>query len=273
MKITTNLRKMRTTLDGTAQYTLPIVDILDYTGTYFMNPLVGERIELQFENEIHCVETGKKIKKTFGEGMSYEAFMTSPSASPSIVRPELSRIHEGIALRDAAWEEEHHNKPHFVYLSRTSDIKVGVTRTGNVPSRWIDQGASEAIILAETPYRQLAGLIEVALKDHFSDKTNWQSMLCNLQDETINLENEKWHIHEILPSDLSSYWSEDDSIHSFNYPVEIYPTKVTSLTFDKTPEINGMLNGIKGQYLLFEGGQVLNIRRHTSYQIEFDEIS
>jgi len=142
-----------------------------------------------------------------------------------------------------------------------------------VPTRWIDQGANKAIILAEVPNRYLAGKIEVALKDHFSDKTNWQSMLCNLQDETINLENEKWHIHEILPSDLSSYWSEDDSIHSFNYPVEIYPTKVTSLTFDKTPEINGMLKGIKGQYLLFEGGQVLNIRRHTSYQIEFDEIS
>ena len=175
--------------------------------------------------------------------------------------------------RDIEYELKYHNQPHIVYLAATDIVKVGVTKISQVPTRWIDQGANKAIILAEVPNRYLAGKIEVALKDHFSDKTNWQSMLCNLQDETINLENEKWLIHEILPSDLSCYWSEDDSIHTFNYPVEIYPTKVASLTFDKTPEINGMLKGIKGQYLLFEDGQVLNIRRHTSYQIEFDEIS
>jgi hypothetical protein len=267
MKITTNLRKMRTTLDGTAQYTLPIVDILDYTGTYFMNPLVGERIELQFENEIHCVETGKKIKKTFGEGMSYEAFMTSPSASPSIVRPELSRIHEGIALRDAAWEEEHHNKPHFVYLSRTSDIKVGVTRTGNVPSRWIDQGASEAIILAETPYRQLAGLIEVALKDHMADKTNWQAMLKNLSNDNTPLDVKKNQVLDFLPEEYHDFVFDSDEVTKINYPVLNYPLKVKSLKLDTTPQYQGKLMGIKGQYLIFEDGTVFNVRSHAGYKM------
>ena len=162
-------------------------DVLDPGDEIDMNSLIGKQVRITFENTIHCVVTGKKIKKTFGEGMSYPAWISSPSSVESIIRPELSRIHEGIALRDAEWEEEHHNKPHFVYISRTAGIKVGVTRSTNVPYRWIDQGAVEAILLAETPYRQLAGLIEVSLKEHMSDKTNWRAMLKNEMLNDIDL--------------------------------------------------------------------------------------
>jgi hypothetical protein len=31
------------------------------------------------------------------------------------------------------------------------------SRETQIPTRWIDQGANQALILAETPYRQLAG--------------------------------------------------------------------------------------------------------------------
>lgn len=267
MKITTHLRKMRTSLDGQAHYILPVVDILEYTGTFYMNPLVGESIRIQFEHEIHCIETGKKIKKTMGEGLSYEAFMNSPMASPSIVRPELSRIHEGIALRDAVWEEEHHNKPHYVYLSRTSDIKVGVTRTLNVPSRWIDQGATEAIILAETPYRQLAGLIEVSLKEHMADKTNWQLMLKNTCLDSTDLAEKKNQVLDFLPEEYHDFVFDDDTITTISYPVLSYPEKIKSLKLDTSPTIEGKLAGIKGQYLLFDDGRVLNIRSHSGYKV------
>lgn len=270
MNITTNLRKMKTSLDGQAQYLLPIVDILDYTGTYFMNPLVGEHISIKYDGEIHCIETGKKIKKAFGEGLSYEAFMNSPLASPSIVRPELSRIHEGIALRDAAWEEEHHNKPHYVYLSRTSGIKVGVTRNTNIPSRWIDQGATEAIILAETPYRQLAGLIEVALKDHMADKTNWQAMLKNISNDDTDLADKKNEVLDYLPEAYHDFVFDDDTITKIEYPVLSYPDKVKSLKLDTTPYISGKLKGIKGQYLIFEDNTVLNIRAHAGYRVQLE---
>ena len=237
-----------------------------------VNSFIGKQISLKWNGRIDCSKCLKQTDKSFGQGFCYSCFISAPEASPCILHPELCEAHLGKG-RDIEYELKYHNQSHIVYLAATDIVKVGVTKISQVPTRWIDQGANKAIILAEVPNRYLAGKIEVALKDHFSDKTNWQSMLCNLQDETINLENEKWRIHEMLPSDLTCYWSEDDSIHTFNYPVEIYPTKVATLTFDKTPEINGMLKGIKGQYLLFEDGQVLNIRRHTSYQIEFDEIS
>lgn len=237
-----------------------------------VNTFIGKRISLKWNGRIDCSKCLKQTDKSYGQGFCYSCFISAPEASPCILHPELCEAHLGKG-RDIEYELKYHNQTHIVYLAATDIVKVGVTKISQVPTRWIDQGANKAIILAEVPNRYLAGKIEVALKDHFSDKTNWQSMLCNLQDETIDLENEKWRIHEILPSDLTCYWSEDDSIHTFNYPVEIYPTKVATLTFDKTPEINGILKGIKGQYLLFEDGQVLNIRRHTSYQIEFNEIS
>ncbi len=268
-KMTTHLRKMRTTLDGVAQYLLPIYDVLESTGTYFMNPLVGEEVVLRFENEINCVATGKRIKKTFGEGLSYEAWLTSPMAVESIVRPELSRIHEGIALRDAAWEEEHHNKPHFVYLSKTSDVKVGVTRATNLPSRWIDQGATEGIIIAETPYRQLAGLIEVALKAHFKDKTAWQAMLKNLS-EDVSMTKKKDEALSYLPEEYEPFFFDDDTVTEIKYPVVKYPEKVKSLKLDNVPEFKGKLTGIKGQYLLFEDGHVFNVRSHAGYKVSFE---
>ena len=93
--ITTNLRRMHTALvDGAAHYVLPLYDVLTPTGTCPMHPLVGGTVALRFAHAIHCIESGKPITKTFGEGLSYAAWRTSPAAVESIVRPELSRIHE-----------------------------------------------------------------------------------------------------------------------------------------------------------------------------------
>ena len=57
-----------------------------------------------------------------------------------------------------------------------------------------------------------------------------------------------------------------DDVVNIDYPVLKYPTKVVSLSFDKNPVIAGVLNGIKGQYLLLEGG-VLNMRKFSSYHL------
>lgn len=260
---------MRTTLDGVAQYVLPTYDVLENTGTFYMNPLVGQELIITFENEIHCVATGKKIKKTFGEGLCYEAWLSSPMAVESIIRPELSRIHEGIALRDEAWEREHHLQPHYVYLSKTSDVKVGVTRATNLPSRWIDQGATEGIIIAETPYRQLAGIMEVALKEHFADKTAWQAMLKNIA-APVNMRHKKDEALSYLPQDYEAFFFDDDTITTIEYPVLKYPEKVKSLKMDTVPEFKGKLAGIKGQYLLFDDGHVFNVRSHAGYKVSIE---
>jgi len=170
--------------------------------------------------------------------------------------------------RDTEWEEKHHNQPHVVYLAATDVVKVGVTRSSQIPTRWIDQGASSVIIFAETPNRFEAGKLEVELKAFYTDKTNYRKMLQNEIDKNIDLIEEKWQTVEQLPSDLQTFISENDVITELTYPVITYPKSVQVLNLDKTPLIKGRLNGIKGQYLLFENDLAINIRRHTGYDIQ-----
>ncbi len=264
-----NLRKMKASLDGKdVQYELMLYNNLEKGDSIKLNELIGQPIYIEFQHQINCVVTGEKIKKAYGEGMSYDAFMNSPMAVESIIRPELSRIHEGIALRDEEWERAHHLQPHFVYLSKTSGVKVGVTRTTQIPTRWIDQGAVEAMIIAETPYRQAAGLIEVALKDYISDKTSWQKMLKNEMND-LTLEEAKEYLLEYVPENLTQFIKYRESIQYLNFPVLYYPQKVKSLKLDSTPIIDKKLIGIKGQYLLFEDGSVINVRSHSGYLVKF----
>ncbi|HEY0261864.1 MAG TPA: DUF2797 domain-containing protein [Chitinophagales bacterium] len=233
-----------------------------------VNELLNKSISLRFTGNIYCEVCGKKTKKSFGEGLCYNCFITSAEAGEWIMKPELSKAHLGIADRDLEYEKSVQLQPHFVYLALVNETKVGVTRETQIPTRWIDQGANSAIILAETPYRQLAGLIEVELKKYLSDKTNWQKMLKNEFNHSVNLIEEKARIKPLLSEDLQQYISSENEVVSIEYPVLEYPAKVTSLSFDKTPTIENKLVGIRGQYFIFEGGQVLNIRRHSGYEIE-----
>ena len=221
-----NLRKMQTRLDDVAHYTLALGDTqID------MNAKIGKAIKLSFDGTINCIACEKVTKKSFGGGFCYPCFRNAPESSECIIRPELCRAHEGEA-RDMAWAEKHCLVEQIVYLARSSAVKVGITRASQMPTRWIDQGATDAIVFARVPNRYTAGLVEVAMKEHLTDRTNWQRMLKN--------------------------------------EVNQYPEKVKSVGFDKFPEIEGCLAGIKGQYLIFDDNRVLNIRKHNGYRIGMD---
>ena len=264
-----NVRKMNSlvTPDGEVNYSFSGANEIEPLHEIAVNPWIGERVHLHYEGVIHCVVSGKRIKKTYGEGMSYDAFLKSPLACPSIIRPELSRIHEGIALRDEAWERANHLQPHVVYISQTSHLKVGVTRASNVPSRWVDQGACGAIVVANAPYRQLAGEMEVALKDSFSDRTHWRNMLTSATLDEEALIEAKEEALDALGLPYESFFEDSDAVTSLHYPVKAYPTKVTSVKLDKHPDFEGRLVGVKGQYWMFEDGRVWNVRAHAGYRI------
>jgi len=183
---------MLSQLNSEVKYTLPLYETTLPSLNIELNQLIGRTIKISFSGIINCVVTGKKIRKAYGEGMSYDAFKFSPLAVESIIRPELSKIHLGVALRDYDWEMQHHMKPHIVYLSKTAGNKVGVTKESQIPTRWIDQGAIQALIIARVPYRQAAGAIEISLKKHISDKTNWRKMLQNEinQDSLLSIRDE-----------------------------------------------------------------------------------
>lgn len=262
MNVTGHFRKMRTEYGQPVQYLLPLDE-----ETVDMNDLIGHHLKLRFTGDIHCKVCGRKTKKSFGQGFCYPDFINHPANSECIIRPELCEGHLGKG-RDPEWEKEHHVQPHVVYLALSSGVKVGVTRQDQVPTRWIDQGAWKAIRLAEVPYRRLAGEIEVALKEHLTDKTPWQRMLKHELATGVDLQQYKEEMRGKLPEAFQEYYSDNHDIIEIEYPALGFPEKVKSLSFDKQPEIEGKLMGIKGQYLLFEEGRVLNVRKHTSYLVE-----
>ena len=255
--------KMRVSLGETIDYFLRLDD-----KEVPMNQFIGRKIQLRFLGNIHCVVCGRVTKKSFAQGFCYPCMQTAPENSECIIRPELCRGHLGEG-RDVEWEQTHHVCEHVVYLAISSGFKVGVTRGDQVPTRWIDQGASQARVIARTPHRCAAGEMEVALKHAFSDRTSWQKMLKN---EVLDDPDWDWafdRVDEVLPLRYAGYVTEDEDVVELNYPVQRYPEKVKSLSFDKEASIEGTLLGIKGQYLLLDENRVLNIRKHNGYCLEF----
>lgn len=259
-----HLLKMRVTLEQPVNYEVRLDDALVPLTAH-----VGKEIQLKFNGKIACVSCQRSIKKTFGDGLCFPCFKTSPLASECIIRPELCRAHLGEG-RDPAWEKENHLQPHVVYLAVSSSLKVGVTRIDQIPTRWIDQGAIRALVIARTANRYEAGLIEVALKNHFNDRTDWRKMLRSQDVDAPDLEKTRAKCEDLMPKKLRSHFSTEDEVVQIEYPVSTYPEKIKSLKLDKLSEIGGTLLGIKGQYLMFEEGRVLNIRKHSGYHVELD---
>ncbi len=257
------LTKMQT------EFARPIQYYLVFENSFLnVNQLLGKELEISFQG-YQCLECGKK-KKIFRQGFCYDCFMGSASAGDWIMKPELSTAHLDIEDRDLEYEKKVQLQPHIVYLALSSEVKVGVTRKTQVPTRWIDQGAEQAIPIVEVPNRYLAGITEVALKDHFVDKTHWQKMLKNEVFKT-DLYEERLKVKKWLPKEVEEYFdTTKEELFELFYPVDQYPSKVASLNLDKSPVYSGKLSGIKGQYLIFEDGTVFNIRTFEGYVVKIE---
>ena len=257
------LKKMQTEFENPIQYYLIFQDSF-----LNVNQLLNKNIEINFVG-YQCLNCGKQ-KKIFRQGFCYDCFFSSPAVGDWIMKPELSTAHLGIQDRDLAYEEKVQLQPHIVYLALSSEVKVGVTRNTQVPTRWIDQGAEKAIAIVEVPNRYLAGITEVALKNHFADKTNWRKMLTN-DIVHIDLIEERSKLKQLIPAEVREYFHlEKNDLYEMNYPVLEYPNKINSLSLDKTPNFKGKLTGIKGQYLIFEDGTVFNVRSSEGYVVRID---
>ena len=251
---------MKSSLAEKVQYQLPMDDKI-----VPLNQLVGETIQFSFKGKIFCIKCNAPIKKTFAQGYCFPCFRDAPETSECIFRPELCRAHEGES-RDMEWSKTHCLTKQYVYMSFTGNFKIGVTRSTQVPIRWIDQGATAAVLLCETPNRYLAGVIEVYLKEFYSDRTNWRKMLSG-NFEQPNFSDIYSEVLERLNKKFSDYTIKQDWT-DIAYPILSYPEKIKSISFDKQNIFKDKLIGIKGQYLLFENNHVLNIRKHTGYKVE-----
>ena len=265
------LRKLKSSLTEPVQYHLPIGDEL-----VDLNALIGKQLTLTFSGTILCSNCGKKTKKSYSQGHCFVCMRKLASCDMCIMKPETCHYDQG-TCREPEWGEENCMIPHYVYLANTSGLKVGITRHTQIPTRWIDQGATQALPIFKVQTRLQSGLVEVALAQFIADKTNWRNMLKG-QNDTLDL---KAAAAELIPqiseklTELSELFGAtaieqlDQDVVNLDFPVSEYPSKISSFNFDKNPVVSGILQGIKGQYLIFDTG-VINIRKFTSYEVSVD---
>ncbi|UTW49450.1 DUF2797 domain-containing protein [Bacterioplanoides sp. SCSIO 12839] len=239
-----------------------------------LTPLIGKTIRLEYVGDIHCCHCGRKSKKSFGQGYCYPCFSKLAQCDSCMMSPEKCHFHLG-TCREPEWAKQVCFNEHIVYLANSSGIKVGITRATQVPTRWLDQGATQALPIARVATRKQSGLIEDCLRQDIADKTNWRAMLKG-NAEAVDLEAERDRLFDLFSPQLNSIIANENpgdiellyesDAYAFNFPVEQFPTKITSFNLDKNPLVEGCLKGIKGQYLLLDTG-VINIRKFTSYSV------
>jgi hypothetical protein len=264
------LNKMHARLESPVQYELPLSD-----QRIAINNLIGKSFKLCFTGNIQCVHCFRSIKKSFNQGYCYACFISLAQCDMCIMKPETCHYEAG-TCREPSWGKDFCFKPHIVYLANSSGIKVGITRQTQIPTRWIDQGAVQALPIFKVQSRYMAGLIEITLAKHVSDKTNWQQMLKN-HVESIDLVNMRDELLSKCNRELTEVIQRfgqqtieflvDESSVDILFPVDTYPVKIKSFNLDKNPEVSGILQGVKGQYLLLDTG-VINIRKFSGYEVE-----
>lgn len=264
------LEKLQVQLTSPVTYQLPVGETL-----VPLNPALGKTISLHFKQQIYCMGCQKKISKSYQDGYCFPCTQKLARCDLCIIKPERCHFHLG-TCREPEWAKPHCMSPHVVYLANASNLKVGITRQSHVLTRWIDQGAVEALPLYQVLTRRISGLVEVIIAKQIADKTNWRKMLSGVI-EPVDLMAVRQTLITTLASEISyiaeQFGSsairliENPQLIKINYPVLEYPKKIVSLSLDKTPSIEGTLLGIKGQYLIFDKG-VLNIRKFSGYQVE-----
>ncbi len=263
------VRKMKTELVDPVSYTMLLGE-----HAIPMNQYLGQQLQLEFHGAINCIHCDRKTSKSFNQGYCYPCFKRLAQCDSCIVSPEKCHYAAG-TCREPEWGEQHCMIDHIVYLANTSGTKVGITRGSQVPTRWMDQGATQARPIFRVSNRLQSGLVETAFKSHIADKTNWQAMLKS-DAEPVDLEAVRQRLMMDCASELNSLLQthgiqaitelpDEPDVH-ISYPVLEYPTKVKSLNLDKTPVIGGTLMGIKGQYLMFDTG-VINMRKYGGYHV------
>jgi len=241
-----------------------------------LNARLGQWLTLTHTGAIACTHCGRATRKSFGQGYCYPCFKRLAQCDTCIVKPETCHYFAG-TCREPEWGERHCFRPHVVYLANSSGLKVGITRRTQVPTRWLDQGAIQALPILEVDTRQQSGFVETLFKREVADRTNWRAMLKG-DVAPLDLVAERDRLLEGLAEGLDELRGRfgadairtlDEAPVALDYPVLESPTKVVSLNFDKTPTVGGILMGLKGQYLMFDTG-VINLRKFTGYEVVVD---
>lgn len=255
----------------------PVEYSLDVGGEMIsLNALLGKKIHFRYTGLIYCVQCGRKTNKSFQQGHCFPCYRRLLECNLCVIHPEKCRYYEGVC-KPNDWAHVHCSQPHIVYLANASGLKVGITRATPFYARWIDQGAIQGLQIYTVQNRYQAGLVEMLCKKYVADKTQWQKMLKG-ENGSVDMVQEREALFAQIQSEIADVLvkyapeiqvlPQEKPIH-ITYPVLQYPSKIISYSLDKNPSVEGILQGIKGQYLLLDTG-VISIRKFAGYEVAWE---
>jgi hypothetical protein len=232
-----------------------------------INEYLGQQISISYTRRKACVNCGRSVKKLYQNGYCYPCMTTLAECDLCIVKPHDCHFHKG-TCRDEEFAESHCMIPHYVYLAYSSNIKVGLTRKGRQFTRWVDQGALAAVLVAELPTRKQAGELEMEIAKTMQDKTDWRKMLVAKSVEEVDLLSVRADVIAKLTDEYQGFVLTNEPIHQFSYPaLPDHEVKLSSLALDKQETVTGRLLGMKGQYMILDTG-VFNVRKHNGFHVQ-----
>lgn len=255
-------------VDGRVRYQLSLGP-----QTVDVNAAIGRRLRLSYGGAIQCLGCGQGTRRSFRQGYCYQCSISLARCDYCVLQPTRCHYDRG-TCREPQWAAGYCLIPHHVYLSNTSGLKVGLTRGHQALTRWIDQGAIQAVALWTAPSRRIAALLEQAITAVIRDSTDWRGML---RGQTVprDLLADAPAARQALAqsglnlAELGVTVIDSPNVQTIAYPVKRYPTALHSLNLDHQAVVEGVLEGVKAQYLLLDCG-VLNVRKFAGYQIQWE---
>jgi len=221
-----------------------------------LNSYIGHTIVIDGPVYTRCLGCRSVYKKLYKRGYCYLCFNNLAVCDLCVLQPHRCHFHLN-TCREPDWGIKHCFQPHYVYLSYTDKVKIGITRVHNLTTRMMHQGAIACLPVLLVPSRKIAGLIEISVKEHFSMTTAWKGML-NSRDVDA----------DVLYASRDLFYREFDH-NAYQHVIPTWYKDVIRISYplscDVTTSIlqlpiHDRLVGLKGMYMIFENG-VFNMRR------------
>jgi len=146
----------------------PSLYFINSNATLNCDGLVGESLRVTLHEEHVCANCGEKLSES-KYSVCYDC-KQRPPFTQCIKTPGTDCTNADCPFPD--YKRDACDHTYVVYLVTKGDVKVGISRSDRRLQRWAEQGASHAIVVAETPNRKSAGLIEEALSDRFETQSS-----------------------------------------------------------------------------------------------------
>jgi len=135
----------------------PRLYLADTDGPIDLAGLVGDEIRVDIQPGFRCQHCGDQA-----DNSPCQECQSKPPFQQCVFTPGTSCTYQDCPFPSFKRRSCAHN--FVVYLVAKDSVKAGITQADRAVSRWAEQGATHGMIIARTPNRRVAGIVEDALE-------------------------------------------------------------------------------------------------------------